>query len=119
MDASRDGVRVPQLRNVLNALTTHLLRMAKLESAEIRVRREEVAIPALVDEIVQECCVQLGDHSIQVQIGDGDLAISGDRQLLSLTIKEFIINAAKYSSGNSPITISAQKASWPSRDFHP
>jgi two-component system sensor histidine kinase KdpD len=93
----------------LNALTTHLLRMAKLESAEIRVRREEVAIPALVDEIVQECCVQLGDHSIQVQIGDGDLAVSADRQLLSITIKEFIINAAKYSSGNSPITISAQK----------
>jgi two-component system, OmpR family, sensor histidine kinase KdpD len=109
MDASRDGVRVPQLRNVLNALTTHLLRMAKLESAEIRVRREEVAIPALVDEIVQECCVQLGDHSIQVQIGDRDLAVSADRQLLSITIKEFIINAAKYSSGNSPITISAQK----------
>jgi two-component system, OmpR family, sensor histidine kinase KdpD len=93
----------------LTALTTHLLRMAKLESAEIRVRSEEVAIPHLVDEIVDECRGQLGEHSIQVHIADGDLAVSADRQLLSITIIEFIINAAKYSGGNSAITISAQE----------
>jgi len=44
-----------------------------------------------------------------VHIADADLAVSADRQLLSITIIEFIINAAKYSGGNSPITISAQK----------
>jgi two-component system sensor histidine kinase KdpD len=93
----------------LNALMTHLLRMAKLESAEIRIRPEEVAIPHLLDEIVEECCGQLGEHSIQVHIADADLAVSADRQLLSITIIEFITNAAKYSGGNSPITISAQK----------
>jgi two-component system sensor histidine kinase KdpD len=93
----------------LTALTTHLLRMAKLESAEIRVRSEEVAIPHLIDEIVDECRGQLGEHSIQVDIADEDLAVSADRKLLSITIIEFVINAAKYSAGNSAITISAQE----------
>jgi two-component system sensor histidine kinase KdpD len=100
---------IDQHASHLNALMTHLLRMAKLESAEIRIRPEEVAIPHLLDEIVEECCGQLGEHSIQVHIADADLAVSADRQLLSITIIEFIINAAKYSGGNSPITISAQK----------
>jgi two-component system sensor histidine kinase KdpD len=93
----------------LTALTTHLLRMAKLESAEIRTRPEEVAIPNLIYEIVDECRGQLGEHSIQVHIADGDLVVSADRQLLSITIIELIINAAKYSGGNSAITISAQE----------
>jgi two-component system sensor histidine kinase KdpD len=93
----------------LTALTTHLLRMAKLESAEIRTRPEEVATAHLLDEIVEKCRGQLGEHSIQVHIADGDLAVSADRQLLSITIIEFIINAAKYSGGNSAITISAQE----------
>jgi two-component system, OmpR family, sensor histidine kinase KdpD len=93
----------------LTALTTHLLRMAKLESAEIRVRSEEVEVPHLIDEIVDECRGQLGEHPLQVHIADADLAVSADPQLLSITIIEFIINAAKYSGGNSAITISAQQ----------
>jgi two-component system, OmpR family, sensor histidine kinase KdpD len=93
----------------LTALTTHLLRMAKLESAEIRVRSEEVEVAHLIDEIVDECRGQLGEHPLQVHIADADLAVSADPQLLSITIIEFIINAAKYSGGNSAITISAQQ----------
>ena len=38
-----------------------------------------------------------------------DLAVSGDRELLAMTITELIVNAAKYSSADSPITVSAQE----------
>jgi two-component system, OmpR family, sensor histidine kinase KdpD len=93
----------------LNALTCHLLRMAKLESTEIRIRREQVAIPQLIGEILDECSAQLCGHPVQVCISNKDLAVSADRQLLVMTLSELILNAAKYSSADSPITVSAQE----------
>jgi two-component system sensor histidine kinase KdpD len=93
----------------LNALMTHLLRMAKLESAEIRIRPEEVAIPRLLDEIVAECRGQLGERSIQVHIASRDLVVSGDRQLLAIALTELLTNAAKYSTAESAITVSANR----------
>jgi two-component system, OmpR family, sensor histidine kinase KdpD len=93
----------------LNALMTHLLRMAKLESAEMRIRAEEVAIPHLLDEIVAECRAQLGERSIQVHIASRDLVVSGDRQLLAIALTELLTNAAKYSSAESAITVSANR----------
>jgi two-component system sensor histidine kinase KdpD len=97
----------------LNAAATHLLRMARLESAEIRLQREQVAIPQLIGEILEKCSAQLCGHSVQVCSANKDLAVSGDRELLAMTITELIVNAAKYSSADSPITVSAQ-----ARDNH-
>lgn len=91
----------------LNALATHLLRMAKLESAKAHLRPEELAIDNLIQEILQECAGQLNNHPVKVRIADEDLAVSADRRLLTITITEFLVNAAKYSSADSLITISA------------
>jgi two-component system, OmpR family, sensor histidine kinase KdpD len=93
----------------LNALMTHLLRMAKLESSEIRLRREDLPVPQLVDETLAKCAEQLGGHSVQVCIPDQELAVFGDRELLATTITEFVSNAAKYSSAASTIVVSAQE----------
>ncbi len=93
----------------LNAAATHLLRMAKLESAEIRLQREQVAVPQLIREILGKCSVQLCGHSVQVCSANKDLTVSGDRELLAMTITELIVNAAKYSIADSPITVSAQE----------
>jgi two-component system sensor histidine kinase KdpD len=38
-----------------------------------------------------------------------DLAVSGDRELLAVTITELVVNAAKYSDADSPIVVSAQE----------
>ena len=100
---------IDQHASRLNALTSHLLRMAKLESAEIRLRPEDVAVRQLVDEIVDECSGQLVGHSVHVRIADAGLAVFADRQLLNMMIREFIINAAKYACCRSPITISSQQ----------
>jgi two-component system sensor histidine kinase KdpD len=93
----------------LNSAATHLLRMAKLESAEIQLRRERVAIPQLIAEILDECSDQLCGHSVQVHIANKDLEVSADRQLVAMTITELIVNAAKYSNADSPITVSTQE----------
>jgi two-component system sensor histidine kinase KdpD len=93
----------------LNALTTHLLRMAKLESSKIRLRRADVPVRQLVDEILAKCTDQLDGHSVQVCIPNKELAVFGDRDLLATTITEFVFNAAKYSGVASPIILSVQE----------
>jgi two-component system, OmpR family, sensor histidine kinase KdpD len=97
---------IDQHANRLSGLTNHCLRMAKLESAAIKLRPDDVEISSLVEEIAADCCDQVGKHSIRVHQEGGGLTVSGDRPLLAMTITELIINAAKYSSVGSPITIS-------------
>jgi two-component system, OmpR family, sensor histidine kinase KdpD len=97
---------IDQHANRLSGMTNHCLQMAKLESAAIKLRPDEVEISALVEEIAADCCDQVGNHSIRIHQEAGGLTVSGDRPLLFLTITELIVNAAKYASVDSPITIS-------------
>ena len=92
----------------LNALASHLLQMAKLESKEIRLRREEVLIGPFIKDVVDDCASQLCGHAVQLSIEDEELAVSGDRQMLAITITELLVNAAKYSTSDSAIDVSAR-----------
>lgn len=100
---------IDQQATQLNALTSHLLQMAKLESKEICLRREEILIVPFIKRVVDACSSQLCGHSVQLSLEDEELAVSGDRQLLEITITELVVNAAKYSTANSAIGISARK----------
>jgi two-component system, OmpR family, sensor histidine kinase KdpD len=97
---------IDQHANKLSGLTNHCLRMAKLESTAISLRPDEVEISALVEEIVADCCDQVGKHSIRVHLKEEGFTVSGDRPLLAIAITELIVNAAKYACVDSPITIS-------------
>jgi len=92
----------------LNALTSHLLRMAKLDSKEIHLHREEIRLAALIQRVVDDCAGQLCGHAVQLSIEDQDLAVSGDRELLAITITELLTNAAKYSNADSAIDVSVR-----------
>jgi two-component system, OmpR family, sensor histidine kinase KdpD len=93
----------------LNGLTSHLLQMARLESKEIRLRREEVRVQPFIHQVVDDCTNRLGGHALRLSIEDENLTVSGDRQLLAITITELLVNAAKYSSADSPISVSVQR----------
>jgi len=93
----------------LNGLTSHLLRMAKLDSKEIRLQREEILVPSFIYQVVDDCASRLCGHPLQLSIEDENLTISADRQLLAITVTELLVNAAKYSSADSPIAVSVQR----------
>ncbi len=93
----------------LNGLTSHLLQMAKLDSKEIRLHREEVLVPSFIHQVVNDCTNRLCGHPLHLRIEDESLTISGDRQLLTITLTELLVNAAKYSSTDSPIEVSIQR----------
>ena len=85
--------------------------MAKLESAAIKLRPDDLEISALIEEIAADCCDQVGKHCIRICKEGKGLTVSGDRPLLAITITELIVNAAKYASLESPITISVLEQS--------
>jgi two-component system, OmpR family, sensor histidine kinase KdpD len=92
----------------LSALTSHLLQMAKLDSKEIHLRREQILLAPFIQRVVDGCVGQLCGHAVQFLIKDQDLAVSGDRQLLAVTITELLTNAAKYSNADTQIDVSVR-----------
>jgi two-component system, OmpR family, sensor histidine kinase KdpD len=99
---------IDEQANKLNALTTHLLQMAKLESAEIRLCPQEVEITPFIRQLIDDCVDQLCGHEVELRVEDDDLTVSGDCQLLAIAITELIVNAAKYAGAHSPIVVSAK-----------
>ncbi|MGA2184771.1 MAG: ATP-binding protein [Bryobacteraceae bacterium] len=90
----------------LNQLATRLLQMARIDAAELRVRRDEVSVSALLAKVVASCQEQLRGHPVEIS-ADADLYAHGDREMLATAILQFVDNAAKYSTPDSPIVVSA------------
>jgi two-component system sensor histidine kinase KdpD len=95
---------------LLNNLTTRLLQTARLEAEEVGLKKQNIAIVELIEEVAAEQSTKLGDHSLQVSISDKSLVTRGDRELLATIVRQFVDNAAKYSLPGSSIEISAQES---------
>ena len=92
----------------LSAMTSHLLQMAKLESRDVRLHREELFLGQFVRQLVDGCASQLCGHAVQLSLEEQDVAVSADRNLLGIIITELLVNAAKYSIADSPISLSVR-----------
>jgi len=93
----------------LDQLTTDLLQMARIDAAEIRVRREPIAVTDLIEEILEKNRDQLAGHDFEISVPTEGLLASGDRGLLRTALLQLLDNAAKYSTPGSPIAIRAQE----------
>jgi two-component system, OmpR family, sensor histidine kinase KdpD len=90
---------------LLNHLTTRLLRTARLEKHSLHT--EPVAVAPLLDDVVAGSREQLADLSVKVVLARDDLAVVGDRGLLDAMLAQFVDNAGKYALSGSTITIEA------------
>jgi two-component system, OmpR family, sensor histidine kinase KdpD len=95
---------------LLSNLTTRLLQTARLEAEEVSLKKQNIGIVELIEEVAAEQSGKLGDHSLQVSISDKSLATRGDRNLLASIVRQFVDNAAKYSHPGTSIKISAQES---------
>lgn len=95
---------------LLNELTTRLLQTARLEKEEVSLKKQNIAIVDLIEEVAAEQSDKLGGHPLQVSISDKSLATRGDRELLASIVRQFVDNAAKYSHPGSSIEISAKES---------
>jgi two-component system, OmpR family, sensor histidine kinase KdpD len=93
---------------VLNDLTTRLLQTARLEGAEIHLRREEWSLGELIDEVVEPFTAAFNIRPARIAVPDREVPVSGDSHLIVTALRQLVDNAIKYSDPGTAITISAE-----------
>jgi len=94
----------------LNDLCTRLLQTAKLETASVTLRTEPVIISQLVKDVVSELSGTLRGHPVAMSIDEQETPLQGDRELLEMILTQYLDNAAKYSTPDTPIDIAVRES---------
>jgi two-component system sensor histidine kinase KdpD len=93
----------------LDEITNRLLRLARLDARDVRVKRGRLPIERLLDQTVAPARERAPDRIIRTRCSQTDLAVLGDEQLLSMALSQLIDNALKYSQPDSGMTIAAER----------
>jgi two-component system sensor histidine kinase KdpD len=93
----------------LNRLTTEVLQMARIDASEVKLRRERLAVPTLIEGVVSQYSNQLHGRRVVLPESAAPLEAYADREILSKALEQFIDNAAKYSTPGSPICVTAEE----------
>jgi two-component system sensor histidine kinase KdpD len=93
----------------LNRLASELLQMARIDAAEVRLRRERVSVLTLIENVVAGHREELHGRQIAVTDSAAHLEVYGDHKILATALEQFIDNAAKYSTPGSPISVTAEE----------
>jgi two-component system sensor histidine kinase KdpD len=92
----------------LNDLATRLLKTARLEGAEVPVRREHRRITEVIDKVLDSFPQDFGGHRIDVRLSRLDGLVYGNYELIVTALTQLVDNAIKYSDEGSPIAITAE-----------
>jgi len=93
----------------LSDLANHLLLTAKLDSGDLKVRREEVDLEELIQSSVEASSQELDGHTIEVRLNGRQGMVWADRKLLQMALVQLLDNAVKYGSPGSSIAIGIQE----------
>jgi two-component system sensor histidine kinase KdpD len=78
---------------------------ARLDSPELKLRRENIDLNELVRDATASLEKNLEERPIEISSDPGGANLEIDRRLMSLAIKQILDNALKYSQPRSPIQI--------------
>ena len=102
-------VLIDQHAAQLSDLSSRLLRTARLDSGELRLRREQIDLARLIDCSVEASCHELGGHPIDVRPSVQRNLVWADKQLLQMALFQLLDNAAKYSRPGSAIVVDVRE----------
>jgi len=94
----------------LNELCTRLLLTAKLEGKKMGLHTENVNVQDLIAQVLSDQLNVADRARIHVEIADSALTIQVDRELLAMIVTQYIDNARKYSTPNTPIDLEARSS---------
>jgi signal transduction histidine kinase len=92
----------------LSSLTTRLLRTARLDREEVKLRLEPIDCLPFVESIVHRFMSQYRERRVTVFASGTSVVVQADRQLLDLALTQLLDNALKYSVPFSAITVDVQ-----------
>jgi two-component system sensor histidine kinase KdpD len=78
---------------VLNGLSTRLLRTARLDADDLSLRLENVAVAPLIDDVVTRFREQLASVAVKVSVLREDLSLCCDRELIVALLRQYLENA--------------------------
>jgi two-component system sensor histidine kinase KdpD len=90
----------------LSQLCDRLLQTAKLEAEKVRLLWEDVDLSTLIDDVRKKLSDSLEGHPLAVSIPPGLSSVTGDRELLTTVLEQYLDNAAKYSNPQTTIDVS-------------
>jgi two-component system sensor histidine kinase KdpD len=102
-------VLIDQHAAQLSDLSTRLLRTARLDSGELRLRREQIDLTLLIECSVEASSHELGKHPIDVRTAVPRGLVWADKQLLQMALFQLLDNAAKYSTPGSSIVVDVRE----------
>jgi two-component system sensor histidine kinase KdpD len=100
---------IDQHADHLNDLTTRLLGTARIDNADLKLKREQVDLTQLIQSGIEASSQVLGAHPINLQPKMQRSTVWADRQLLKMALFQLLDNADKYGSPGSSITIDVQE----------
>jgi two-component system sensor histidine kinase KdpD len=92
----------------LTDLANRLLQTARLDDANVPIRREECRISTLIDDVLERLPAGFGGHGIEVEMPNRDARIRGNGELIVVALLQLVDNACKYSTPGSSVTIAAR-----------
>jgi two-component system sensor histidine kinase KdpD len=93
----------------LSDLANHLLLTAKLDSGNLKVKREKINLAQLIQSSVEASSQELDGHAIDVRLTGRQSIVWADRKLLQMALLQLLDNAVKYSRPGSSIVIEVQE----------
>ncbi|MGC9197757.1 MAG: sensor histidine kinase [Acidobacteriaceae bacterium] len=89
----------------LSELTTRLLKTARIESRDVALHKEAVAVRRLVDGVVEQLADRLAGFDVDVLLEREGMMVCCDRELMESLLTQYVDNAGKFADPNSKITI--------------
>jgi two-component system, OmpR family, sensor histidine kinase KdpD len=91
----------------LDELTTQALQTARADSEDLKVKREQVQVQSLLEDVFEQCSQQLSAHSMRIEGEMANQCFRADGRLLKLALLELVDNASKYADPKALITLRA------------
>lgn len=94
---------------LLNDLTTRLLKTAQIETRDLALHMEKIAVAPFIEDVVASLSEQIGGFTLDIVVPQDELTLTCDPGLLVALLTQYIDNAGKYAIAGSIITIRAEK----------
>lgn len=99
--------------NRLNGMVNQVMQLAELQSDQMEIHKEKVALRTLIDRTKKQMNALLDETDTTLeyyeQTGEGDLTLRADPEMMVQVLANLISNAIKYRSDDNRIIIRARK----------
>jgi two-component system sensor histidine kinase KdpD len=94
----------------MGALVNNLLEMARIESGEVKLRRQWQSLQEVVGSALKAAQPALANHRVEVNVPGGLPLVEFDATLIERVLYNLVENASKYTPPGTVITIAAEVA---------